>query len=232
MIISNIKEKYSHLFKTIIQVKRTIVRIGTKKQKIETGVNRNDLIKYFKLYVAPISCVYLIIIGKVATLRNTYNIDDDYNNKDYLCKFGYSEDLKRRMGQHYKKYGDQVELKYYSWIDSNELSKAECKIKNLLKNYRFDCEGHKEFLIINKKDMNNSVYDVYKECDESYAKETNKMTAFYNEKIEQLNLAMDNKDNEIIQLNLKMDVKDNEIKQLNLIIENLNLKMKLMKRDK
>ena len=96
----------------------------------------------FSTAVMKISCVYLFTVGLVANIRDGMNIPVDYPDESYLIKYGMTEDLERRMGEHEKTYnaieGSNLRLKYQSWINEEYISKAEVEIKEKLKLMKID----------------------------------------------------------------------------------------------
>jgi len=110
--------------------------IGTPeaKQKLAgelLGVDKNTIKAVFSKCSTNMSCIYLIYLGPVKGLRSTLNIADNYDDGQKVYKFGRTDNLTRRMGEHSKKYGAlgcHVELVRFSPIDPKYTSEAEADI--------------------------------------------------------------------------------------------------------
>jgi hypothetical protein len=126
-----------------------------------------------KLCSHKIACIYLITFGYVKNLRDSMNIDESINDTSIVCKYGYTNNLERRIYEHNNTYGDIdeciVRLKYYSLVDKTLLSTAETYIRNyFLSNdsiHRY--KNYKEIVIISKNDMK-KVKNYYVEVSENH----------------------------------------------------------------
>jgi hypothetical protein len=82
-----------------------------------------------------ISSIYLLTLGYVKDLRKEMNISDNFSDEDIVCKYGFTDNLDRRLMEHKNNFSKienvDVKLKYYTFIDTNELSKAENNMKNI-----------------------------------------------------------------------------------------------------
>jgi predicted GIY-YIG superfamily endonuclease len=84
------------------------------------------------------------------------NISDKYSDTDIVCKYGFTDDLDRRLKEHQTNFNKienvDIKLKYYTYIDHNELSKAESRLKNMFKlmdNF-IEYQDYKEIVIISQ----------------------------------------------------------------------------------
>ena len=61
-----------------------------------------------KVEVLPQSCIYLFEIGTVYDVRSIFDIDDTISDTDIVFKYGKSNDLDRRFGEHTSTYKNMV----------------------------------------------------------------------------------------------------------------------------
>ena len=107
-----------------------------------------------------ISCNYLISIGIVKKLRKWLDISKTYSDKDFVYKYGMSEDLKRRIGEIKRMFKHisaiKVELVIFNYIDPQFISEAETRVKNIIHNYGLKLvhEKYTELAIIPTEKMN------------------------------------------------------------------------------
>ena len=139
-------------------------QMGTITQKNKLvgnllGVSSKAVKEVFNKTARSIPCVYLFSIGSVKDLRKSLNLDDKYQNEDYVYKWGMSDDLERRTKQHEKTYGkfkgSNIELVLFGMIDQQYISKAETRVKHLFEGLEMvvNHETFVELAIIPKKKM-------------------------------------------------------------------------------
>jgi hypothetical protein len=135
------------------------LQMGTKeeKQKLFDKVLGNDIESSrnaIKCNTNKISCIYLLTLGYVKDLRKEMNISDNFSDEDIVCKYGFTDNLDRRLMEHKNNFSKienvDVKLKYYTFIDTNELSKAENNMKNI-----FNFNNSNLWLLFNIKTINN-----------------------------------------------------------------------------
>jgi hypothetical protein len=135
------------------------LQMGTLEQKqklVSTafGVPTSVVKEVFRTNATSVSCIYMFILGTVKALRKSMNIDDKYPDDMLIVKFGRSEDLARRAGEHAKKFGKikgvEVKLMYYCYIDPLYNSAAETDIKNYFESLgaMFNYKDNAEMVII------------------------------------------------------------------------------------
>lgn len=75
------------------------------------------------------------IQSKVKDLRDTFNISNDINDTSTVYKYGFTEDLERRLREHTSDYGKMkninISLSLFHMIDNKYMSKAENDVKHL-----------------------------------------------------------------------------------------------------
>src|ERR1700733_9852269 len=118
--------------------------MGTINQKNKLisnllGVSVEAVKAVFNKTTHKIPCIYLFSIGIVKKLRKELNIDNKYDDNNYVYKWGMSIDLERRTKEHEKSYsklkGSKIELILYGFIDPQYVSEAETKMKYIKEQY-------------------------------------------------------------------------------------------------
>jgi len=116
------------------------IQMGSKdeKQKLGTKLLKVDLKTFkavFDSYSSTFPCIYLLSLGKVKDLRDTFNISNEINDTSTVYKYGFTEDLERRLREHTSDYGKlknvNVSLSIFHMVDVKYISKAENDIKHL-----------------------------------------------------------------------------------------------------
>lgn len=200
-------------------------QLGSKEEKKKLankllGIDINEARTVFNASSCKVSSIYLLTLGYVKDLRNTFNIDNSFNDNHLVVKYGRTDDLKRRLAKHQSTYNKlsnvNVMLKLYSYVDNELVSKAESDIKmifqlgkNILKNPDYD-----ELAIINPDDFDKikKAYDIIRSnyggtqveyISKIICMEKDHQLAIM--KLENEN-ALLKKDNEILQLKLQLAI--------------------------
>lgn len=101
------------------------------------GIDVSISKELMKINNNPFSCIYLLSLNEVKYLRDSMNISSTIDDNSIVCKYGYTEDIYRRLTEHLctfnKIKGSFLRLKYYSYIDPRYLSKAESDIKEYIR---------------------------------------------------------------------------------------------------
>lgn len=127
-------------------------QLGTTKQKAKIasnllGVPVSD---FNNMMLKPntkvnIASIYFITFGTAKDLRESMNLDESILDDDVISIYGYTDNLRRRLVEHKNKYksikGANLALKYYSFVDKTQLSKAEKDIKE----YFLSTNAHLEY---------------------------------------------------------------------------------------
>ena len=154
------------------------IQMGTRVQQVKLfgkvlGVDYRTLNEFIKTAASKISCIYLMPFGDVGTLRESMNIVG-YADDFLVCKFGYTHNLKQRMGENNGTYSGienvKLHLKMYSSIDPDYLSNAEMDLKKYFKslNVKIEYEKYQELVVLDPKILDN-VNKVYKEISAKYS---------------------------------------------------------------
>ena len=128
------------MFQDWAEEKLFTIQMGSKeeKQKLGTQLLKVDLKTFkavFDSYASTFPCIYLLSLGKVKDLRDTFNISNDINDTSTVYKYGFTEDLERRLREHTSEYGKMknvdISLSIFHMVDTKYISKAENDVKHL-----------------------------------------------------------------------------------------------------
>nr|QOI90538.1 hypothetical protein HWQ62_00407 [Pyramimonas orientalis virus] len=134
------------------------------------NVDVSTVKQLFRKSCRAIPCVYLFEVGTVGNMRQHFNLKNFNDDNDKVYKFGRTEDMARRAGEHQKTYGtlkdNSFSLAVFSYIDLTFVSKAETKLKNHFNNMNVFVEddNHNELVVMNKsklqtmKELYNNIY--------------------------------------------------------------------------
>jgi hypothetical protein len=179
------------------------------------------------------SSVYLFSLGYVKDLKNSMELKDMSDN-DIVCKYGRTNDLSRRAGEHILNYnkinGVTLKLMLYSFIDDEYGVEAESSIKSFFSfaGSKFQYEKEDELVIIQSNKMK-EVKIRYEALENEYSKgieifkkeilkKENELLQVQNEMIimkltNEKELMKRDKDNELMQKDNELMQKDNELMQ-------------------
>jgi hypothetical protein len=121
------------------------------------GVEGSIMKKVFNTLAMQMSCIYLFSLGYVKDLRKSMSIGTEYDDDSIVCKYGYSEDLVRRMIEHIQKYekieGCTIRLLLYTYVDNSNMSSAENDLKDFVEisNMGYEYDKERELLIVKKE---------------------------------------------------------------------------------
>ena len=140
-------------------------QVGTTDQKQKLvkslmGIDACYAIESLNTSVTKIACVYLLVIDTVKELRVKMKIPDKYDDNDYVCKYGESDNLSRRISEHkktFEDYTDNIKLNHFSIIDESNRTKAETHLRSYFNDIGVHCEliGQKELVVLNKQQLKN-----------------------------------------------------------------------------
>jgi hypothetical protein len=203
---------------------------GDREQRIESSANIMQMqLKKFKTILAKcagnISCLYLLNTGNVV-------------NSEKVYKFGFTNDLKRRIGEHRNTFGEELKLTYFCLISEDKLSQAETEFKESVAIFNKKLESmptQTELLFLNnisKKNVKNILSSISAKYAGDYQIITNSLQAeITNLKTTyKYTIALKNKEIEMMTEKMemtnmickeKLEMKDNEIKMKDIEIENM-----------
>lgn len=199
-------------------------QFGTTDQKKSLvanmlGVSATTVKAVFNKDTHKLPCIYLFSIGKVKDLRKVLNISDEIDGNLFVYKWGMTDDLERRTGEHnryYGKIGGTVELVLYCYIDPTHMSRAETKIKTLMTETELKLNNKKyiELAIIPSNKMK-FIKDYYKTISEACLGHVREMT---------LKLDKMETEKELLEKDKQLLAKDNDLLDKDLLIANTKIK--------
>lgn len=152
------------------------MQMGSKEAKeiLGTEVLNIKIENYravFGKYAEKFPCIYLLSLGKVEALRETFGIPAEINDELTVYKYGFTNDIKRRLGEHNKDYGKlknvNVELELFTYVDLKYTAEAEADVRDIFETYDTvldipgrkvetydtvsDIQGRKEIVTLNAK---------------------------------------------------------------------------------
>ena len=235
------------------------IQMGSKdeKQKLGTQLLKVDLKTFkavFDSYVSTFPCIYLLSLGKVKELRDTFNIPNDVNNSSRIrledsstvYKYGFTDDLERRLREHTSDYGKMknvdISLSLFHMVDNKYISKAETDVKHLFNVFdkSLNVEStdetlnkkRKELVVLNDKEYK-QITEHYKLIGLKYIGSTqflqDKVQELQNEiKIINLNKEIEiqklTNENEMLKREIQTNIKIHELEK-----RTLELELKLLK---
>jgi hypothetical protein len=154
------------------------VQMGTDESKedlVETiGLNISDMRRSLDSSVSYITCIYLLEIGYIKDFRETFGITEDLDDNYLICKYGYTNNLSRRLHEHntaFKKLNKNIRISVitYAMIEEEFLSQAENELKNSfeLTENNLLIDNHNELIYISKNKIKN-IKKCYKKTQEHY----------------------------------------------------------------
>ncbi len=199
------------------------------------GIDVNTVKEVFKKSASSLPCTYLLSIGKVANLKKSLDIGDDYNDDDFVIKWGMTDDFKRRLGEHQNTFskikGSNLEVIAFNYIDPQFVSKAESDLKKYFKDtsMKLDIEKHDELAIVSKKKLS-SVKNHCALVGNAYAGHAKDLIIKLKEKDHEIELIKKDKDHEIELIKkgneLLVEKHKNELLVKDLEIANMKLRKK------
>ena len=135
--------------------------LGTTEERVDVaadivGINAQVVKDVLTTCITSMPCVHLFNVGKVTELRKHYDELKQYR-KGFLFKWGRTNDLKRRTGEHIKTYGNllssTLQLKYFSPVDNIYEAAAENEIRQYFQERAVRFGNHKELVILDKSQI-------------------------------------------------------------------------------
>ena len=161
------------------------IQMGSKEDKIKLGTNILSISPktykaVFDTYANKFPCIYLLSLGKVELLRATFNIDAAVNGELTVYKYGFTDDLSRRVGEHDAKYGKMknvtVTLSTFHIIDTKYTSEAESEIREMCDAFgkKLITNGHNELIVLTEKELS-QLHKQYKRIGNEFAGATTEL---------------------------------------------------------
>ena len=136
------------------------IQMGSKAEKTKLGtdilnISPKTYKAVFSTYASKFPCIYLLSLGPVGLLRDTFGINPDVNNDLIVYKYGFTDDLSRRIAEHEAKYGKlpnvKMNLSTFHIIDPVYTSDAEGDLRDECNAYEVNLkvDGYKELIVLN-----------------------------------------------------------------------------------
>ena len=140
------------------------IQMGNKEEKVELGtailkITSKTFKSVFSKYAKELPCIYLLKLGSVSQLRETFKIDSSVPDENCVYKYGFTKDLRRRIGEHESTYGKmpgvKIELTSFQMIDPQYTCDAENDIREECNAYEMNLkiDGHNELIVMNEKQI-------------------------------------------------------------------------------
>ncbi|XWV26726.1 hypothetical protein QJ857_gp0329 [Tupanvirus soda lake] len=215
-------------------------QMGTIDQKNQLvsnllGVSTNAVKEVFNKTSHKIPCIYLFSIGKVKDLRKSLDINNEYDDNDYVYKWGMSNDLERRTKEHEKTYGKfkntNLELILFGFIDPQYISQAENDIKHLFEdmNMKLDHDKYDELAVITSKQMRSvkkqyeSISKIYRGHSEELIQQLKDKDTELKQKDMEIKILKKEHINELQKKENELQKKENELLKKDLEIAHMKL---------
>lgn len=140
------------------------IQMGQKEEKIKLGsdilnITPKTYKAVFNSYANKFPSIYLLQLGKVSYLRKTFNISSDIDDNYHVYKYGFTDDLSRRIGENEVKYGKltnvSIKLSTFHIIDNKYTSDAEGDVRQLINTFqkKLNVDGFNELIVLNEKEL-------------------------------------------------------------------------------
>lgn len=162
-------------------------QMGTKDAKVKLGTDLLNITPktykaVFDTYATTFPCIYLLRLATVKEVRSTFGIAPDIADDLVVYKYGFTEDLSRRIKEHSSGYGKMpgvsIRLSTFHVIDPKYTSDAEGDVREFVETFqkRLQVDGHNELVVLTDKEMN-FVKKQYASIGSRYAGATAELTA-------------------------------------------------------
>ena len=176
------------------------IQMGTEQQKERLGtnllqINRESFQAVFKKHANKFPSIYLLALGTIGELRETFNISEEIDDKMIVYKYGFTDDLQRRIKEHQDDYGKlpnvNISVAVFHIIDTKYTSDAEDDLRQFFKNMNktLEIERRKELVFLNAKELE-TVKKEFKHIGNDYAGNTQELQ----KQIQDLNIKIEKQD--------------------------------------
>ena len=188
------------------------IQMGTREQKVKLGAeilntSPRTLKAIFDKYAANFPSIYLMSLGKVRELRETFRICENIPNDSIVYKFGFTDDLARRVieleSEYSKLPGVTMTMGTFQIIDTKYTSEAESEVRETFTAWdaRMKApQGYNELVALDDKQFAN-IKKLYRRIGDEFAGATRGLQ------------------NEIIELKERMKEYENENARLKITIQ-------------
>jgi len=246
------RNKNATLFRKWATTKLFTIQMGTREQKVKLGAeilntSPRTLKAIFDKYAANFPSIYLMSLGKVRELRETFRICENIPDDSIVYKFGFTDDLARRVieleSEYSKLPGVTMTMGTFQIIDTKYTSEAESEVRETFTAWdaRMKApQGYNELVTLDDKQFAN-IKKLYRRIGDEFAGATR---GLQNEIIElkerikehendnaRLKITIQHND-ELHEKEVQWYKKDGELKDMvienkDMVIENLKLKYQI-----
>jgi len=236
------RNKNATLFRKWATTKLFTIQMGTREQKVKLGAeilntSPRTLKAIFDKHAANFPSIYLMSLGKVRELRETFGICENIPDDSTVYKFGFTDDLARRVieleAEYSKLPGVTVTTGVFQIIDTKYTSEAESEVRETFGAWDARMktpQGYNELVALDEKQFAN-IKKLYRRIGDEFAGATrglqnqiielkDRMKEYENENA-RLKMTIQYKD-ELHQKDVEWYKKDGELKDT--VIENWKLK--------
>jgi hypothetical protein len=233
------RNKNATLFRKWATNKLFTIQMGTRDQKMKLGAevlntSPRTLKAIFDKHAATFPSIYLMSLGKVRELRETFEIPSNKPDESTVYKFGFTEDLSRRVieleAEYSKLPGVTMTVGTFHIIDTKYTSEAENEVREMCAAFEVrvkkTTQGFNELIVLDDKQFAN-MKKMYRRIGDDFAGATlglQKQIAELKEKIKDY-------ENEIVHLKQEIEYKGSlhkkDIELKDTVIENWKLKHQL-----
>lgn len=221
------------------------IQMGTRDQKVKLGAeilntSPRTLKAIFDKHAANFPSIYLMSLGKVRELRETFRICENIPDDSIVYKFGFTDDLARRVieleAEYSKLPGVTVTTGVFQIIDTKYTSEAESEVRETFTAWDARMktpQGYNELVALDEKQFAN-IKKLYRRIGEEFAGATrglqNQIIELkdgikeHENVIARLKMTLQHKD-ELHEKEVQWYKKDGELKDM--VIENLKLKYQI-----
>jgi uncharacterized small protein (DUF1192 family) len=215
------------------------IQMGTRDQKVKLGAevlntSPRTLKAIFDKHAATFPSIYLMSLGKVRELRETFGIPANKPDDSTVYKFGFTDDLSRRVieleADYSKLPGVTMTIGTFHIIETKYTSEAENEVREMCAVFEVrvkkTTQGFNELIILDDKQFAN-MKKMYRRIGDEFAG----ATLGLQKQIAELKERIKDYENEIVRLKLEIEYKDNlhkkDIELKDTVIENWKLKHQL-----
>jgi hypothetical protein len=222
------------------------IQMGTRDQKVKLGAeilntSPRTLKAIFDKHAANFPSIYLMSLGKVRELRETFGIPVDKPDDSIVYKFGFTDDLARRVieleSEYSKLPGVTMTMGTFQIIDTKYTSEAESEVRETCSAFEVRVKktehGYNELVALDDKQFAN-IKKLYRRIGDEFAGATrglqnqiiefkDRMKEYENENA-RLKMTIQHMD-ELHQKDVEWYKKDGELKDT--VIENWKLKYQI-----
>ena len=237
------RNKNATLFRKWATTNLFTIQMGTRDQKVKLGAeilntSPRTLKAIFDKHAANFPSIYLMSLGKVRELRETFGIPVDKLDDSIVYKFGFTDDLARRVieleSEYSKLPGVTMTMGTFQIIDTKYTSEAESEVRETCSAFEVRVKktehGYNELVALDDKQFAN-IKKLYRRIGDEFAGATrglqnqiielkDRMKEYENENA-RLKTTIQHMD-ELHQKDVEWYKKDGELKDT--VIENWKLK--------